>query len=508
MANLESMSAYDVAQEGLVSSLLYLPGRIGEVASLVDPEDFANGRLQTVYKAMLEINEENQIPDIAHIVARLDKNGGLAQAGGVEEVSRLFTDGALNGSMSTIEQYARTVKNAASKGRSAKILSEAASVAAAPKGSAKDVIEDTRNKLDNELMTLVSDSNTVEVKDYYSNYLDDLKKKKTKYEETGGDPLAAEGGIPSGFPTIDKFVGGWLPGQVAVVGARTGVGKTFFLVSAALNAAQAGAPVLFFSLEMKQNEIMDRLVSANSTVRLSALKSGSISSEEIEKVSAAKKEFDDLPITIDVTPNITIDYIRAKAQQMASSPTGLGVVVVDYLQLITPSRRAAGGNREREVAEISRGLKLLSMQLNVPVLVAVQLNRPHKGDEDPIPSKDDIRESNSIAQDASAIIILHRDLKQNEGKDPTLFIIDKNRNGASGKRFRCQTMLNYSKFVEISNAEEDGLDDAVTMAGSSTDGSSTGSADGADEPASGRVAGDGQQSDSSSMFADEEDDDF
>lgn len=503
MANHESLSAYDVAQEGLVSSLLYLPGRVSEVASLVDPEDFANGRLQTVYKAMLEINEENQIPDFAHVVARLDKTAGLAQAGGVEEVSRLFTDGALNGSMSTVEQYARTVKNAASKNRSSKILSEAAGKAAAPKGSAKTIIEDTRSKLDDELMTLVTDSNTISVKDYFDEYLEDLKAAKTKYEETGGDPLAAEGGIPSGFPTIDKYVGGWLPGQVAVVGARTGVGKTFFLVSAALNAAQAGAPVLFCSLEMKKKEIMNRLVSANSTVRLSALGSGALSSEELAKVAASRKEVEDLPITIDSTPDVTIDYIRAKAQQMASSPTGLGLVIVDYLQLITPSRHGAGGNREREVAEISRGLKLLSMKLSVPVLVAVQLNRPHKGDEDPIPSKDDIRESNAIAQDASAIIILHRDLKQNEGKDPTLFIIDKNRNGASGKRFRCQTMLNYSKFVEISNSDEDGLDDAVALSGD---------ADGAEGQPAGPTAAPSTDSTQSTvtdhMFEDEEDDDF
>ncbi len=499
MANLGSMSAYDVAQEGLVSSLLYLPGRVGEVASLVDPEDFANGRLQTVYKTMLEINSENQLPDFAHVVSKLDKNGELAQAGGVEEVSRLFTDGALNGSMSTIEQYARTVKNAASKGRSAKILSEAASEAAAPKGSAKTVIEETRNKLEDELMTLVTDSNTVEVKDYFDDYVEELKRKKKTYDDTGGDPLAAEGGIPSGFPTIDKYVGGWLPGQVAVIGARTGVGKTFFLVTAALNAAQANAPVLFMSLEMKKQEIMDRLISANSTVRLSGLKKGSLSEEEIEKVAASRDEISSLPITIDVTPNITIDYIRAKAQQMASSPTGLGVVIVDYLQLITPSRHSAGGNREREVAEISRGLKLLSMQLSVPVLVAVQLNRPHKGDEDPIPSKDDIRESNSIAQDASAIIIMHRDLKQNEGKDPTLFTIEKNRNGSSGKRFRCQTMLSYSKFVEIADEESDGLDDAVDLSDSSQLASAS------NEAAQQTTSGD---SDASSMFGDEEDDEF
>ena len=261
--------------------------------------------------------------------------------------------------------------------------------------------------------------------------------------------------------------------------------------------------MLFCSLEMKKKEIMNRLVSANSTVRLSALGSGALSSEELAKVAASRKEVEDLPITIDSTPDVTIDYIRAKAQQMASSPTGLGLVIVDYLQLITPSRHGAGGNREREVAEISRGLKLLSMKLSVPVLVAVQLNRPHKGDEDPTPSKDDIRESNAIAQDASAIIILHRDLKQNEGKDPTLFIIDKNRNGASGKRFRCQTMLNYSKFVEISNSDEDGLDDAVSLSGD---------ADGAEGQPAGPTAAPSTDSTQSTvtdhMFEDEEDDDF
>lgn len=449
MSNSSSnISVYDAAQEGLVSTLLYLPGRASDAASLVDPEDFSNGRLGTIYKAMVKLVESNKTPDLAGVITWLDKHGELAQAGGVEEIQRLFSDGALNGSMSSVENYARVIKNAASKQRISKTLAKANETANDSRGNAKDIIENTRHDLDTELLSLVTDTNTVDVSDYYDDYVEQIKRKKKIYQETGGNPLAAENGIPSGFPTIDENVGGWLPGQMLVVGARTGIGKSFFLVDAAINAAHAGAPVLFMSLEMMKDELMNRFVAANSNVRLSGLKHGSLTDEELEKVIAAKKDFEELPIEIDTTPNITIDHIRAKAQQMASSPTGLGIIMIDYLQLIT-ARRGGDQNRERQVAEISRGIKLLAMQLKVPILVAVQLNRLHKGDEDPIPTVDDIRESNSIAQDASAVILIHRDTKQNEGRDPSLFIIGKNRNGSSGIRFRCQTMLNYAKFVEI-----------------------------------------------------------
>lgn len=501
-----NISVYDAAQEGLVSTLLYLPGRASDAASLVDPEDFSNGRLGTIYKAIVKLVESNKTPDLAGVITWLDKHGELAQAGGVEEVQRLFSDGALNGSMSSVESYARVIKNAASKQRISKTLMKANETASDSRGNAKDIIENTRHDLDTELLSLVTDTNTVDVSEYYDDYVEQIKRKKKIYQETGGNPLAAENGIPSGFPTIDENVGGWLPGQMLVVGARTGIGKSFFLVDAAINAAHAGAPVLFMSLEMMKDELMNRFVAANSNVRLSGLKHGSLTDEELEKVVAAKKDFDSLPIEIDTTPNITVDHIRAKAQQMMASPTGLGIVIIDYLQLIT-ARRGGDQNRERQVAEISRGLKLLAMQLKVPILVAVQLNRLHKGDEDPIPTVDDIRESNSIAQDASAVILIHRDTKQNEGRDPSLFIIGKNRNGSSGIRFRCQTMLNYAKFVEIKkDADFDDVDDndSNQQSNSTIDNSSDTSVPSEDED----TINNDSQDDVASMFGDDDDDEF
>lgn len=456
---MNELTAYEEAQNGLISSLLYLPGRVKDVIDLIHEEDFDNGRLQTIWKAIVYLDRHDQAIDYPNIISIINSKNKTAEVGGVAEIQRLFNEGAISASMSTIETYAQVVKNEAVKRSLQPVFSELSDRAGQAGGNAKKLIESGKSALDEELMHLSSDSDVVKVSDYFDDYMDDLSQKRKLYKEFGNNPLAAQNGIASGFKTIDKYVGGFLPGQVITVGARTSIGKSFLLTDFALCAANSGVPVLFFNLEMLPSEIMNRLIAANSNILLTHLKEGSLSDDEFNKVMASREEIKRLPIEIDSTAGITVDHIRAKSQQKATSPEGLGMVAIDYLQLVKMnSGMTNDDNRQQQVANMSRDIKMLSMSLKIPIIQAVMLNRMKRGDENPMPTRDDIRESGSIASDSSVVILIHRDSGEAHKSDDATFIIDKNRNGRDHVYFKCHNVLKYAKFVEVENQIDDDAD--------------------------------------------------
>lgn len=484
MVDAQVRQAYEEAQKGLVSTLLYVPGHISDVAGIVSADDFSDGTAKTIYTTMVELNASNRAVDYPNIVSELLNSGHMVEAGGIETVERYFNEGAQRGAAASVEVYAQVIKNVASKERLGGVTKQLMELTRNPHESAYDIIEEGKKRFDDELMALSSVQDAMSIAEYADEYRQTIREKIKKYDESK-NPLAAEQGIPSSLDAINKYVGGWQPGQLDVIGARTGVGKSFFLVQEALSAATAGCSVLFFSLEMLYSELMDRFVSSCTwdisnnvdratgremypsdpksitPVKLSFIKHGELKDQNrAVMVDKTVRVMESLNITIDTTPNITLDHIRAKAQQQMHSSKGLNIIFIDYLQLVQPPRGEI--NRERQVAEISRGLKLLSMQLGIPIIVAVQLNRLHKGDEDPLPTINDIRESNAIAQDASVIVLIHRDTNRNsDGEyDPATFIIGKNRNGSSGIRFKCKTMLNYARFENITDDFNDDEEEA------------------------------------------------
>lgn len=223
--------------------------------------------------------------------------------------------------------------------------------------------------------------------------------------------------------------------------------NTVMAVNSAVAAARANKSVMFFSLEMKADEILDRIYSSISNVPMKELKQGNMSEESEQWFKESLEEFSELKISIDTDSEVTIDNIRAKAIKQAQSDEGLDMIIVDYLQLITPIVK--GSNRTEEVSKLSRGMKLLAKQLDVPVMVLAQVNKAKDG-EDETPRMDQIRESYTIAQDSDVVILLHRDIKS-ETPDPiTYIILDKNRNGESSKAIACRSDLACSKFEEIS----------------------------------------------------------
>ena len=214
-------------------------------------------------------------------------------------------------------------------------------------------------------------------------------------------------GLKTGFADLDKWTAGLQKGDLIIVGARPAMGKTTFAQNLAVNAAEINQKtVLFFSMEMAKAEIIDRMISPAADVDAWNIRTGNISDEEFSRIGDALGEMSDIPLLIDDTSNMTILELRNKARR-AAHDHDIGLIIVDYLQLIQGSDRYAG-NRVQEVTEISRGLKILARELEVPVVALAQLSRNVTGRDDPRPILSDLRESGSIEQDADLVMFLHR----------------------------------------------------------------------------------------------------
>ena len=245
-------------------------------------------------------------------------------------------------------------------------------------------------------------------------------------------------GLKTGFRDLDKKTAGFQKGDFIVIGARPAMGKTTLAQNLAYNIASINKKgVLFFSMEMAANEIIDRMISDVSGVDNWKMRTGNLSDEEFQRIGDALGEMDEIPIYIDDTSSMTIMELRNKARR-AMHDHDIGIVIVDYLQLIQGSDRYKG-NRVQEVTEISRGLKILARELEIPVVALAQLSRNVTGRDNPRPVLSDLRESGSIEQDADLVMFLHRPdyYKQNdddyEDTHITELIVAKHRHGAVGK---------------------------------------------------------------------------
>ena len=227
--------------------------------------------------------------------------------------------------------------------------------------------------------------------------------------------------------------------------------NSVFAVNCAISAAKANSSVMFFSLEMSKTEIEDRVLAATTGITMNRLKQGKLSDEEQKILRAQMKEMADVKLIIDVDPKVTVDIIRSRALKQAQTEAGLDFIIIDYLQLITPSGRFS--SRQEAVADISRNVKLLAKQLGVPIMVLVQLNRD-KDEENALPHLDKIRESAAIAQDSDIVVLLHRDVALDDTTPHTLVILAKNRNGEANKTVRAHSNLECSLFREVTRVKD------------------------------------------------------
>lgn len=439
---------YKQSQEQLTSSLIADGSMANRVFELIKIDDFLDPKYGVIMKAIQNISRKDEIVSVVSVANELTKMGSLSNIGGLPELYTMKAQGEKFLLDGTPELYASIVKESSAKNKISTVIEESKEEFKDDSGtSALDAVSNIQSTLGDIVFGLGDDSHTTDVSEYVNDFMEMIVERK-KISDINAENGIDLQGIPTMIPSLNEYTSGWTGGQVITVGARTGIGKSVFAIMSAVAATRAGKSVLFFSLEMGKDEIINRIISLMSGVEINKLKTGRISEEEREKVKKAVEDLSHMKLYIDTDPNATIDSIRSKSFKQAQSDNGLDMIIIDYLQLITPSGKF--GSRQEAVSDLSRNTKLTAKVLDVPIMILVQLKRANgEEDEEKLPVVDDIRESGSIGQDSDVVILLHREHSLDGTTPQTLIILAKQRNGPANKIIRCHTNLAYSNFSEV-----------------------------------------------------------
>lgn len=450
--------AFASAQRRLVGALIHDGTLVPSVLDIVKPEDIIEPSLVVVFSTLVSMSNAQEHVSMSSLICRLEEAGHLSEAGGIVTIDQLDNEGRdalIDGS---IDMYARHVHDLAAKHVMHTYLSEAISSFTPDSGvSAAEAMTRVQQHINNVLSSALESHDVMDMSTIADTVIERLNERARVSEEHGEEGLQ---GIPCALPRINRDTSGWKPGQLIVVGARTGVGKSVFAVDSAVAAAQAGKSVMFCSLEMSAEELTDRFLAYLSGVTISALQDGRLDREQRQRLQDAMTQYESMNITVDATSTLSVDAITAKAVRAAHRPQGLDFLIIDYLQLVKANPLIR--NRQEAVADMSRNIKLLAKKLGIPIMVLVQLNRASRDEpDDKVPSLDDIRESAAIAQDADVVLILYRRSTDTMAGDynpriPHTYVkIDKNRSGASGGYATCDSQLQYARLQEIDTSRRD-----------------------------------------------------
>ena len=409
------------AEEAVLGAILSNPGAWFGIAAFLQQDDFFLLRHRWIWEAMQRISERNENLDFLTVGEELAQLGHLEETGGTAWLIRL-----INNTPTSVhaEVYGRIVQRAALRRRLLAAAESIRGVALDEQQTIESVIEQsealvfeaTENRTRRDLLPI-----SVAISDYYERieYL-------IRHSDT---PL----GLPTGFRAVEQLMGGMQRSDLLVFAGRPGMGKTSFMLSVVLNVARLGSRVALFTMEMSVEQIVQRLVSMETGINMQQLRLGQVSPQEQGRLLEAMGRLSDLQIYIDDTPALNPLELRAKCRRMHLEH-GIDLILVDYMQLMN-----AGGayenNRVQEISYISRSLKELARELNVPLLSAAQLSRAVEQRQDKRPQLRDLRESGSIEQDADIVMFLYRDEVYNEATDipgQADIIVAKHRNGPTG----------------------------------------------------------------------------
>jgi replicative DNA helicase len=412
------------AEASLLGAIIIDADAIVKVADAISSSDFFEMRHQRIYEAMLDLYEKRSAIDVLTLSDKLRNSGYLDMVGGPAYLTELtnFVPTAAHA-----EQYAEIVAQKAMRRRLITTAQELSTMGFDESLGLRELIEEAETKLFSVSETQVKQS-VISIEDILSESferLDDLHKDKKSLR-----------GIPTGYKDLDGMMAGLQRSDLFILAARPAMGKTAFVLNLAHNVAvQAKEPVLIYSLEMGKEQLVDRLLSMQSGVDAWALRTGNLTDQDFEKIGEAMGVLSEAPIYIDDTPGITVSDLRTKARRQ-SHKQPLGLIIVDYLQLMSGgSRFSNSANRVQEISEISRGLKGVARELDVPLIALSQLSRSVESRTPQIPQLADLRESGSIEQDADIVAFLYREDYYNpesERKNIMDVLIKKHRNGPTG----------------------------------------------------------------------------
>ena len=397
-----------------------------KISEELSPDMFYNDYNRTIFKAMVELQKRKEEIDATILKNEIEKTTPINTIGGIEYLSEVI-DSVV--SASNIDSYINIIREKALRRNLIRACEKI-------ENNARDEINDTFavvESAEKEIFAVTKSRKTGEFK----TSAEVVRSAREQLEALSKNDKDITG-IPTGFFDFDKMTSGLHEHELIIIAARPAMGKTAFALNIAVNAAiSTNKNVAIFNLEMGAEQLMFRMIASQGAVEANKLKTGKLSHEDWKKVNGAMSELADAPIFIEDTPGITIGEIRAKCRRLASQGNGLGLVVIDYLQLISGGP-GYGNNRQQEVSDISRNLKTMAMELHIPVIALAQLSRNVESRENKRPIMSDLRESGSIEQDADIVAFLYRDdyyNKQTLEETPVSvseLIVGKHRSGSTG----------------------------------------------------------------------------
>lgn len=436
------------AEQAVIGAVFLEKEALIRASEIIKPEDFYRTSHQRIFQVMLDLSEAEQPVDLITVTSELHDRSWLEEIGGVSYLSDLANSVP---TAANVDYYAKIVEKKSMLRR----LIKAATQIASSGYAAEDKVEDILNRAEKSILDVAggrSSDGFIPIKDVLLETYDRIEMLHNSSTELTG--------IPSGFRDLDKMTSGFQASDLIIVAARPSVGKTAFALNVAQNvAARAGETVAIFSLEMSASQLVQRMLCAEGNIDANRMRTGSFQEEDWEKLTMAIATLSKANIFIDDTPGITVGQIRSKCRRLKAEQ-GLGIILIDYLQLIQGSGRE---NRQQEISAISRTLKGIARELNCTVIALSQLSRAVEQRQDKHPMLSDLRESGSIEQDADIVAFLYRDDyydQESENKNVIEIIIAKQRNGPVGK-VELAFLKEYNKFVNLSRQANEYVPPAI-----------------------------------------------
>ncbi len=436
------------AERSVLGAILVNNSTLDQVREIgLEVRDFFLDPHQKIYEGACGLSDTGKPIDIVTLSAILRDRGWFDSVGGVPALTNLFDQAAFQ--IANVVHYARIVREKALQRR---LIETCSSIME----DGLTGVENTENYIDL-AETKIFEVSQSKAQRAFTSLAEVISGNMTRVQElfmAGGQEVV---GLPTGFARFDQITTGLHPGQVMVLAARPGMGKTSWFISALLHSAVVkGSVAALFSLEMSKEELGFRFFSAISRIDSKRLKTGSLAREEFRRLMTAAEQLGQARIHIDDTPALTVMDLRSRCRRLKAKEKKLDLVVVDYLQLMKgPKTASAGGNREQEISAISRGLKELAKEIGVPIIALSQLSRSVESRTDKRPMLSDLRESGAIEQDADLVCFIYRDDYYNaesEEKGIAEIILAKNRHGEPGT-VKLAWLGQYTLFANLTEDE-------------------------------------------------------
>ena len=431
------------AEQAVLSSMFISKYALDKANDTLSEDSFYYENNRIIFKTLVDMASSNKPIDMPSVMLELKNNNQINEIGGIPYLTEVLNTEAV---AANVEYYIKKVEDAAVLRRLIRTAEDIQNMGYNTNDEVADVLDEAERKV----LDIVKNKRTTEFRDFkdilYSTQANLEKLSREKGEVTG---------LPTGWYDLDRMTAGLHENQLIIVAARPAMGKSMFALNIAQNVAlQAKKSVAIFNLEMGAEQLANRMLSSVGQIEGRKFNTGNFDNNDWARLNEAISQMEDAKIYISDTPGITIGEIRSKCRRLASSEEGLGLVIIDYLQLVSGGKNY-GTNRQQEVSDISRALKLMALELKVPVIALSQLSRNVEMREDKRPLMSDLRESGSIEQDADIVAFLYRDSYYKKGAEEgnaavSEVIIGKHRNGRTGTvnlifKGDTQTFLNYAK---------------------------------------------------------------